>query len=494
MPLDPSIILGVRPPQIQAQDPIEQYSKAATLKALMGQGQLQDRQIEDDAAVRDAYKASNGDSKVLRSLLGERGQYKAIQTLDKFELDNAEKKAGIAVKQQELTTKAVAMHRDSLANVNDPQAAAQWVQAGYTDPLLAPILNKGGDVQTALSRIPQDPQAFQAWKQQNALGATKFIELNKPQVHVRDLGGTSEVFSTPGLGGTPQTLSTTAKTQSPDSMAADARARESQQIERVKADPFGVLGLNKNPAATASAGAGLSGEEYLKTLAPGIASQVKALAEGKLAITPRTLQSPQGSALLQMAMQYEPGTDQTVYMSRQATARDAANGKLATSNNALNTVAGHLAGLADSADKLNNTSFPWANKVKNVISQAAGNPEVNAFNLNLMGVADELERAYRGAGGAASQIEQWKHTLGDSSSPEQFKAVLAKGAEMLESKLEANHAQYVQGMHGKPGDFRTITPKTEQALAKLRGVEKAAPAADPTKMSDAEIKKALGLP
>ncbi len=325
-----------------------------------------------------------------------------------------------------------------------------------------------GKVQ-AKDYTPASLQAFAASGDRSALVPIHKMEL-------ANLGGTSQAFDPyeikPGQNFT--------HTQGPDSIASNQvairgqnltnqRALETRNIETVKADPFGILGLNKNAPAAANAGAGLTGDEYLKTLSPGIASQVKALAEGKLAITPRTLQSPQGSALLQMAMQYEPGTDQSVYVARAATRKDAATGKLAVSNNALNTVAGHLSQLSDSADSLNNTSFPWANKVKNAIATATGQPQVNAFNLNLMGVADELERAYRGAGGAAGEIKSWRDTLGDASSPQQFKAALQKGAEMLQSKIEANQAQIDQGMRSNTHGIQALTPKAEASFAKLRG-------------------------
>jgi len=507
-PVDPGIILGVKPIQIQQTDPMESYGKSLALKGLIGQQDLQGLQmqsarqnLDDENAVRSAYQQSGGDPATLRALLYKGGQHKAVQALDKFALETEEKrtnidknKAEIPLKQQELVVKETAQHRDELANVNDPQAAAQWVTAGYQNPVLGPIAARAGTLDQALARIPQDPAAFQQWKQQNALGATKFIELNKPNVHVQNTGNASNLVAVPGLGGAPTTLSSTPIQQSPDSVASQAtqirgqnmtnsRALESQNIERVKADPMGVLGINKNPSQAAVAGSGLSGDEYLATLPPGVANQVKAIAEGKLQISPMTSRSPQGAALIQMAMQYEPGTDQTVYQSRASTAKDAASGKLASSNNALNTVVGHLAGLSDAADKLNNTSFPWVNTFKNAVLSATGDPRVKEFNLNAQGVAQELERAYRGAGGSEGSIKEWQQNLGNANSPAQFKAVMAKGAEMLQSKLEANHAQYVQGMHGKPGDYQSITPKSVDALAKLRGESAPATAAQPTRVN-----------
>jgi hypothetical protein len=102
MPIDPSITLGIRPAQFNVTDPIEQYGKAVSLKALMGQGQLQDMQIrqaqqglDDENAVRDAYKVAGGDSAKLRDLLIQRGAYKQVQAQDKFALEQQKTQAGI---------------------------------------------------------------------------------------------------------------------------------------------------------------------------------------------------------------------------------------------------------------------------------------------------------------------------------------------------------------------------------------------------------------
>lgn len=102
MPIDPNIILGIKAPQIQQRDPLETAQKSLAIKALMGQGELQRMQVdqarrgmEDENAVREAYRQSGGDSDTLRRLLTERGSYKQIQELDKFALDRDAKLATI---------------------------------------------------------------------------------------------------------------------------------------------------------------------------------------------------------------------------------------------------------------------------------------------------------------------------------------------------------------------------------------------------------------
>jgi hypothetical protein len=143
---------------------------------------------------------------------------------------------------------------------------------------------------------------------------------------------------------------------------------------------------------------------------------------------------------------------------------------------------------------LHNTSFPWINGLKNAVQSSTGDPRVKTFNLNLQGVADELERAYRGAGGSEGSIKQWRENLGTSNSPDQFQAVMKKGAEMLQSKLQANQEQYAQGMKGRVGSYRSITPEAEKALAKLRGEAPPAAAAPATIPAAAPIAAAAPAP
>ena len=472
MAIDPNIALSIKPVQIA--NPLEQYMQVQQIQQTQNQNRLADlmysnQQRDADQAMQlnEQYKNAIGaDGNIDRTKLyggiASAGLGSKLPAIQKQFLDTDTAQANlkkVGAETGKITQETTGMADDQrekkrqkaivdIAGLNSPQDALASLAAHEKAGDLTPEAAAG-----VRATIPQNPADFPKWQigmLQRIMSAGDALKQLSPDANtVAKNNAHLKGIATQQAG-------------------ENARAAESRKVEIVKADPFGTLGLNKNPVA-AGAGGGLSGEEYLATLAPGVAAQVKAMSEGRTAITPMTIRTPQGQALLQMAMQYEPGTDQTTYIKRAATAKDAASGKLATSNNALNTVAGHLAALADSADALHNTSFPWVNKVKNFVSSAAGNPQVKEFNLNLNGVADELERAYRGAGGSEGSIKLWRENLGDANSPEQFKGVLSKGAEMLQSKLEANQEQYSQGMSGKVGAYRTITPKAAAALAKLRG-------------------------
>lgn len=102
MPIDASIISGLRTPQFQTRDTGEEYAKALRIQALMGQREMQDLQtqearrgIADEDATRLAYREGGGDPTRVRQILGERGLYKPAQTIDKLLLESREKESVI---------------------------------------------------------------------------------------------------------------------------------------------------------------------------------------------------------------------------------------------------------------------------------------------------------------------------------------------------------------------------------------------------------------
>lgn len=209
MAVDTSILSRIQPPQpVALSDPLERYGKSLTLKNLMMQGDQQQQAFDDDRAVRDAYAQSGGDSATLRSLLTNRGSYKQIQALDKFELEKREKEAGIVEKtakgrQANATAleKSLQTHRDQLANVNDPLAAIQWLSAGYRDPELGPILSRAGSLEDVASKIPQDQKAFNDWRNRNALGLEKFLEQQNKDAALKETARGHDLTNTAALRG-----------------------------------------------------------------------------------------------------------------------------------------------------------------------------------------------------------------------------------------------------------------------------------------------------
>jgi hypothetical protein len=113
MAIDPSISLGVRPPQIaipEIQTPLERFGKILTLQNLMRQGQMGDIQLQtgqmqleqarqaqrDDQILRQAYIESAGDLEKTKTLLMQRGgSPTALFNLQNQQLETRKKLAEI---------------------------------------------------------------------------------------------------------------------------------------------------------------------------------------------------------------------------------------------------------------------------------------------------------------------------------------------------------------------------------------------------------------
>lgn len=103
MAVDTSIIGRLQPFQPAQQDSLGTYSKMLGIQGALGQQDLQALQLKktredlaDEEAVKQAYQQSAGDPATLRKLLTERGAYKPLQALDKFDLEKREKESTIA--------------------------------------------------------------------------------------------------------------------------------------------------------------------------------------------------------------------------------------------------------------------------------------------------------------------------------------------------------------------------------------------------------------
>ena len=239
MALNTDIILQGRPAAIEAPDAMGQYGKALQLKQLMTQGQLQDQQLADDQSAREAFAASGGDRNKYLQALASGGNVKAYQSAQKNYLDTDKAQADITksqaeadYKRKEIQNMLVKQHRDMLADVRTPADALAWADLG----LKMGAFPGGKDQYDAgvrtINDIAQkgDPLLFNNWRNQAALGATDFIEKNKPVYQTRNLGGTTDTIALPGLGGPAQVVSSMRNTVSPDAALSAATQRRGQDL------------------------------------------------------------------------------------------------------------------------------------------------------------------------------------------------------------------------------------------------------------------------
>lgn len=236
-----------------------------------------------------------------------------------------------------------------------------------------------------------------------------------------------------------------------------------------------AFGGTPGPGGAQPAALSKLNEDYLKTLNPSIAAQVKALAAGRMAFPSGfALKSPYWQAMMSAVAQYDPMFDATNYNQRAKLRQDFTTGDSAKGVNALTTVVQHLDRLDKSIDGLDNfEGVPLLNStlnsVKNWYKEHSGNTKaINKFRDDVQAVVSEATRAWRGAGGSEKDIQDWKKNLNVSDSPSGLRSSLAEIGDLLEGKILAYKRQLDQGL-GPMNDISIMDPKTEAVLNKLRG-------------------------
>ena len=167
-------------------------------------------------------------------------------------------KASETAKRDTETENAVVMQwRDMIGNAVNQQQAAQMVAAMHSDPRIANTPIARVPLDQGLAMLQQTP--FDQWKQQFALGAAKFVEMNKPQYITQNLGGSSRITAVPGLGAGPAVTASEAKiTQTADNAASNARMAADAAAGRAQsASQFNQrLAYDKDKDAKTAAGGG----------------------------------------------------------------------------------------------------------------------------------------------------------------------------------------------------------------------------------------------
>lgn len=231
-----------------------------------------------------------------------------------------------------------------------------------------------------------------------------------------------------------------------------------------------------SPAASGSGGPGvggvdpnLHGPDYLATLNPAIASQVKALAEGRAQFpSGMGANSPMAQRLRAAVLQYDPNFDMANANARYKTRNDFASGNAATTITAGNTAIQHLGELSDAAEKLGNTNVPIINAVKNyAFKESGGGIPLTQFNNIISKYVEEATKFYRGTGGNESDIERDIKNLSPNMSPAQLRAAIQAQIELLQGKVTALQDRWHQGMGATAGDYPIISAKSQAVLNRL---------------------------
>jgi len=203
MPLDPSIILGARPAQIDLAQfsPVNALMTAVKLKQLDQEGELNALTLKERKNLQ-TFLAENPDLTQpetrykLATQFGESGRKLStgVTEIGKAQTEEAKRR-------NELVVSKTGLYRDALRDVDDQRSALKWLQTQQQDPDMAGSPVTKVSIMDAARAIPADPAGFADWKNKAALGLSEYIKQNKPVTFAQDLGPTGRVLSMPGLGG-----------------------------------------------------------------------------------------------------------------------------------------------------------------------------------------------------------------------------------------------------------------------------------------------------
>jgi hypothetical protein len=232
--IDPNIAMGFKP--IQVQDPLNRM--AAMMQIEGGQqsqqlNALKIKEAEQGIENRNMLRGLDPNdpdyvNKIIRfdPALGLEIQAKQ-NAAKKFNLEST----GLGLKN---FTDSMSQFRNALDMVRTPEALLAWQDAVHKNPLTGPTLANMGmpyeSVKQQLLAELQKPGGFEAALTQSKLGATKFAELNKPNIQNVNRGSVSEQIQTPGMGGAPVVTRAAPILATPGELLVDRRTREA--VER----------------------------------------------------------------------------------------------------------------------------------------------------------------------------------------------------------------------------------------------------------------------
>lgn len=442
MPIDSSIAMGIRPVQIDS--PLNALAQVLQAKGLQNQNDLAQytlgkaKRTDDDMNALMVHLQNGGD---LSTDAGQRAAMNAaplsapgfIKTrLDqqKTVADTAHANASATKEMSEATEKRLSQWRDLSQQITTPESAAAFLQAMRSDPTMRDTPIAQVPLDQALSQIPKDPAQLETWKQKFAVGATKFIELNKPNIQTRNTGGSTDTISVPGLGGAATVISSVQNTVSPDASLQASTSRSNTAANIAK--DFKLAGVN--PDGSPSDGGGLLSPESVinaatrynmdGTLPPNL---------GRGTQGPRQTAQILNEAARQAAARGDtPEAQRIAQLANKSSA--AALTKLSTQEAAVGAFEKNFTKNADIAEelsaKVDRTGVPLLNKWINAGKRSVqGDPELSAFDASVKATVNEYAKIVGGgSGGAATaqgEISKIEGLLSAAQTKEQVSSVLS---------------------------------------------------------------------
>lgn len=314
------------------------------------------------------------------------------------------------------------------------------------------------------------PQVLQAQMQNEMLRGNKLWENDLPMSRANREQGAQSLENQKGLSTFNNQLPMTAEQQAvlrQQQATAGETARHNRVEEGIAQNPFGTgLGV---PGAQ-----GKTGDEFLATLPPGVAAQIKAVGTYRQP-APAGRTSPTGIKFMTLVNQAYPSYDASQYGAKTKARNDFTTGKNGNTVRSLNVAVQHLDQLGQLSEAMGNGDVQMVNKIGNYFATQTGKPAPSNFNAAKQIVGDEIVKAIVGAGGGVSDREEAAHNISAASSPQQLAGVIKTYQGLLSGQLSGLKQQYEKstGLN----DFEDyLAPETKAKLQAHAQGGQAAPA------------------
>ena len=490
MALDPNIILSGKPATLPSY--YENQLNQSKINSALQDGQMNDIKIKqynqslaDKAHLDGIYSGYNGDNKSLTQKLIQSGNIKEGIDIGNFGTEQTTKDLA------NTTSKAKIVGQVAGSILNAPpekihDAASQGIDYLQQNNVYTPEFAAHAKEQIA-NMQPAELTQFLQQLQTQALSP----EQQLPKVSVEDNGGYKQpIAQSPITGAVTQVGSPMMKTQTPEqankppetkTMRVGTDDTTQQWNPNTKTWEILASGNAFKPDATvntmgANINTNLHGDDFLGTLDPKISTQVKALAEGRMAFPSGfALKTPYWQEMLQALGQYDPSFDAVNYNARSKTRNDFTSGKSSQNIKSLGTAIGHLGTLNDQIDGTVSTGgYPFAttvNSLGNEYNRRAGDAGVTNYEQTASALSTELTQVFRGSGGAEADVQRYLEQLNSNASKEQKKAAVKNIVDLLDSRLNSIGDQYNQGMGTSQEPIKLLNTKAQQVYNKLHGID-----------------------
>lgn len=180
--------------------------------------------------------------------------------------------------------------------------------------------------------------------------------------------------------------------------------------------------------------------------------------------------SPEVQQILGLAKQYDPTFDAKNYQAVQKARTEMGNpdSQFNKTVTALNTAIDHIAGLAGSAQALDNSSLPAENWMVNKYRDWTGDARPVQFNQNATIGADEIVKAIAGGnGGGEGDRRNMEGMFNVNGSPAQQQGAISKAVQLLGSKLDELNETYGRAASSHGDVTSLLSPSARQSWTAL---------------------------